>query len=310
MDEKKYTGRQIAILTDIHGLLEPTQAILDDIERRGITEIYSLGDNIGEGPNPEEVVTLLEQKGVMSVAGNAEEYVRLGLEPFPYIGQGIKAQSCLWTLSKLSEKSIGTIMLYPHFIDLMVGGKKIGLCHFANDVRWDFRRRSTWSYQAGFDFQGTGERKVEDISRQFRVVNSYQYDRELRSIIDDPHLTEEQKKGAIDALEDPLFRGRPIELYDAIIQGHVHWKLYDPNNPTSFYSIRAAGMAYRQDKKDSASYVIIKERTDHKGFDIEEILVTYDREKMITSIINCTNPDDRIRKFTAITPDEIGVKLQ
>lgn len=48
----RYTGRQIAVLTDIHGLLEPTIAVLKDIKKRGIKEIYSLGDNIGVGPNP------------------------------------------------------------------------------------------------------------------------------------------------------------------------------------------------------------------------------------------------------------------
>lgn len=75
-------NRKIAILTDIHALLEPTQAALDDIEKRGIKEIYSLGDNVGVGPNPGEVIDLLEEKGVISVAGNSEEYIRLGIEPF------------------------------------------------------------------------------------------------------------------------------------------------------------------------------------------------------------------------------------
>ena len=41
---KEYTGREIAIFTDAHGLLEPTQAALEDMTKRGITEIYSLGD--------------------------------------------------------------------------------------------------------------------------------------------------------------------------------------------------------------------------------------------------------------------------
>ena len=51
---EQYTGRQIAILTDIHSLVEPLETILLDTQRRGITEIYSLGDNIGDGFNPEE----------------------------------------------------------------------------------------------------------------------------------------------------------------------------------------------------------------------------------------------------------------
>ena len=79
---EKYTGRQIAVLTDVHGLLEPLQAALDDISKRGITEIYSLGDNIGVGPSPSEVMDLLLEYGVKSIAGNSEDYVTLGIEPF------------------------------------------------------------------------------------------------------------------------------------------------------------------------------------------------------------------------------------
>ena len=55
-----YTGRRIGIFTDSHALYEPTKAILQDMQREGITEIYSLGDNIGFGPNPKEVLELIE----------------------------------------------------------------------------------------------------------------------------------------------------------------------------------------------------------------------------------------------------------
>lgn len=58
--ENNLNNRKIAIFTDAHALLEPTQAALEDMYRRGITEIYSLGDNIGVGPNPSEVIDLLE----------------------------------------------------------------------------------------------------------------------------------------------------------------------------------------------------------------------------------------------------------
>lgn len=46
------TKRTIAIFTDVHGLLEPLKAILEDIKQKGITEIYCLGDFVGVGPNP------------------------------------------------------------------------------------------------------------------------------------------------------------------------------------------------------------------------------------------------------------------
>lgn len=57
---------KIAILTDAHGLFEPTLAILEDIRKKGITKIYSLGDNIGTGSNPSEV----DYYGVKSIKGN------------------------------------------------------------------------------------------------------------------------------------------------------------------------------------------------------------------------------------------------
>ena len=62
--------RKIAILTDPHGLLEPTITALEDIRKRGITEIYSLGDNIGTGSDPKSVINILEQYGVKSIKGN------------------------------------------------------------------------------------------------------------------------------------------------------------------------------------------------------------------------------------------------
>lgn len=34
--------RKIGIFTDAHGLLEPTKAALEDMTKKGITEIYSL----------------------------------------------------------------------------------------------------------------------------------------------------------------------------------------------------------------------------------------------------------------------------
>lgn len=296
---EKYTGRQIAILTDIHGLLEPTEAILADIRARGITEIYSLGDNIGEGPHPLEVVTLLEENGVKSIAGNAEEYVRLGVDPFPYVNK----QSCLWTLSKLGEKGIGIVTLYPRFIELLVGGKKVGLCHFANDARIHFGEHSTWEYQG--HFSATGEVRDKDASKQFEYTNSEAEKEDIKAQITKHGKDDPSMRGMLSVQSEPLFDGQLIELFDAIIQGHVHWKLYDKNDKTKFYTIRAAGMAYRTNPTDSASYVILRERADNQGFDLEEILVVYDRERMVASILNCTNPDKRIRRYTSITPAEI-----
>lgn len=295
---KNYTGRQIAIFTDSHGLLEPTQAALEDMHSRGITEIYSLGDNIGVGPNPGEVLELLVQYNVQSLAGNAEEYVTLGIEPFSSYFDCRKKASQLWTLSKLTEEQIGYIKLFPRYVELSIGGKRVALCHFANDVRIDFDIRSTWTYQRNFDYENTGIQLNSYASEQFMYTNSQEQFDEIEYMIRKYGKNHPFVKGYISATEEPLFARKKVDFYDAVIQGHVHWKLYDEAQPTKFYSIRAVGMAYRKDPVDTASYVVLKEHD--KGFDLEEVLVKYDRAKMISSILSSTSPDQTVKKFTNI----------
>jgi len=60
MSEKARKMR-IAVISDIHGNLEALVRCLDDIERSGVDQIVSLGDVIGYGPQPEEVLVLLEK---------------------------------------------------------------------------------------------------------------------------------------------------------------------------------------------------------------------------------------------------------
>lgn len=63
---------RLAIISDIHGNFQALQAVLADLDRAGATDIISLGDNIGYGPEPEEVVRALVDRRVRSVLGNHE----------------------------------------------------------------------------------------------------------------------------------------------------------------------------------------------------------------------------------------------
>lgn len=287
---KKYTGREIAIFTDTHSLLEPLEASLKDMNNRKITEIYSLGDNIGVGPNPAEVIETLQEHNIVSIAGNSEEYCTLGIAPFNSYFDQQKTQSQLWTLSKLNEKHKEIIKLFPHYLELLVGGKKVALCHFANDVRIDFMIRSTWTYQNNFN---TG-----NAYKQFLYTNSLDQLKQIQTLIDKYGKDIPMMGGYASYINDPLFAGHRVNYYDAIIQGHVHFKMYEKGESTEYYSIRANGMAYGNDPINTASYIILKEKLD--GYDLEEVLVEYDREKMEHSILNSEGPMKMIKKFTNI----------
>jgi len=63
---------RIAIISDIHGNLEAFKEVLRDIDQSHVDEVICLGDNIGYGPEPEEVVKLVRDRSIPSVMGNHE----------------------------------------------------------------------------------------------------------------------------------------------------------------------------------------------------------------------------------------------
>jgi len=69
----------IAVVSDIHGNLQALEAVLQDIDARGIKRIFDLGDRVGYLGNPKEVLELAKQRFEESVQGNHENAVILAL---------------------------------------------------------------------------------------------------------------------------------------------------------------------------------------------------------------------------------------
>jgi len=61
-----------AVLADVHANLAALTAVLEDIRQEKIYDIVSLGDNIGYGPDPEEVTLELLGINAVSILGNHE----------------------------------------------------------------------------------------------------------------------------------------------------------------------------------------------------------------------------------------------
>ncbi len=59
-----------AIISDIHANLEALEAVLGDIDQRGVDKIYCLGDVVGYGPNPRQCIDLIAQRCEWSLMGN------------------------------------------------------------------------------------------------------------------------------------------------------------------------------------------------------------------------------------------------
>ncbi len=99
---------KLAVISDIHSNLEAFTAVLEDIDKAaGVDDIFSLGDNIGYGADPEKVISLLENRKIISVLGNHE----LALLDKNYLRDfNANAKKALIQNSRMiSEKSINII---------------------------------------------------------------------------------------------------------------------------------------------------------------------------------------------------------
>jgi predicted phosphodiesterase len=92
------------VLTDIHANLEALDACLADARARGYDETLVLGDLVGYGPDPNEVVErIIALKPLAMVRGNHDK-VACGLEQ----AEGFNAvarSAAKWTLDTLSPKN-------------------------------------------------------------------------------------------------------------------------------------------------------------------------------------------------------------
>jgi predicted phosphodiesterase len=64
--------RRVAVFSDVHGNVEALDAVLADIARRGIAELWCLGDVVGNGHDPIGCLDRVETACAVVLAGNHE----------------------------------------------------------------------------------------------------------------------------------------------------------------------------------------------------------------------------------------------
>jgi len=87
-----------ALISDIHSNLESLEAVLADIREQGVTEIFCLGDLVGYGPNPREVIDLV-MKCDVCLLGNHDQGALFDPEGF---NSGAE-RAIFWTRSQLED---------------------------------------------------------------------------------------------------------------------------------------------------------------------------------------------------------------
>jgi len=121
---------RLGVISDVHGNLDALRAVLDDARKNGVAGFLNLGDMVGYGAYPEEVVRELSGDLFLSVAGNFD----LKVLDAARSSQRPKAGSAKETVvsmaaGELSEDSLKFIGSLPPELRLEVLGKRLLLVH-------------------------------------------------------------------------------------------------------------------------------------------------------------------------------------
>jgi predicted phosphodiesterase len=60
----------ITVFGDIHANLPALEAVLNDMDARGLTQRYCLGDLVGYGTEPNAVIERIRSLGIPTIMGN------------------------------------------------------------------------------------------------------------------------------------------------------------------------------------------------------------------------------------------------
>jgi putative phosphoesterase len=123
---------KIALIGDIHANLPALEAVLAHARRQAVTAIWNVGDFVGYGPFPDEVVQRVRQEQAISIAGNYDlKVLRFPKkkEKWQKSKDPLKWLAFQWAYEKLSSESRSYLHSLPKEIWLETAGKQVLLTH-------------------------------------------------------------------------------------------------------------------------------------------------------------------------------------
>lgn len=120
---------KVALIGDVHANLPALEAVLEDAGNRGATAILNIGDFVGFGAFPEEVVQRLRREHAISVIGNLDERVLNAKRLTKKQKSRQKNIAIRWQYKHLSKESRTYLGSLPTEIRLNLKGKSIYMTH-------------------------------------------------------------------------------------------------------------------------------------------------------------------------------------
>lgn len=122
---------KVALIADVHANLPALEAVMEHARRKGCEAFWNVGDSVGYGAFPEEVVAILRRQAV-NVIGNYDRKVLEVKKQDAFwreTGMPEKRMAFNWAYDHLSEESRKWLSSLPEQLRMEVEGKRILLLH-------------------------------------------------------------------------------------------------------------------------------------------------------------------------------------
>lgn len=127
-------SEKITIFGDIHGNLPALEAVFADMDQRGLENLYCLGDLVGYGTFPNEVVQMVRARNIPTIMGNYDQGVGLdsddcGCAYKTDVARKMGEQSIAWSNQQTTADNKAYLRTLKENIALQLGDFKILLVH-------------------------------------------------------------------------------------------------------------------------------------------------------------------------------------
>lgn len=112
---------RIAVLSDVHGNMTAFDAVLRDIDARGIARVLNLGDVVGKGPRGSAAVARSRERCELTVRGNWDDFL-----PRPETDRN---EAMTWWHDELTDDDRAWLLGLPLVHHLELSGRRIRLLH-------------------------------------------------------------------------------------------------------------------------------------------------------------------------------------
>lgn len=125
---------RVAIFSDIHANLPALEAVLADMDARGLVDRYCLGDLVGYATFPNEVIEVIGAKQIPTIMGNYDLGVGndsddCGCAYKDAQAEALGKRSIAWTNAHTSAENKASLRQLPTQIPLQLGDLRMLLVH-------------------------------------------------------------------------------------------------------------------------------------------------------------------------------------